>query len=179
MQERNAQRTVSVRGRRVKAAPSYWKTLLGILGGAFVLILIILNLFTFVFSVVQYYGDGMEPSLENRQLLLIRKTDRVEAGDIIAFYYNNKALVRRVICTGGEVITIDKGGAVYIDGKQLDEPYVEKPSIGQYNISFPYSVPIGRFFVMGDNREIAMDSRLAEIGPISADRIIGKVVWAP
>ena len=177
MQEREVRRSVSVRGRRVKAAPSYWKTLVGILSGTFVLILIILNLFTFVFSVVQYYGDGMEPSLKNRQILVLRKTDQVEKGDIVAFYYNNKVLVRRVICTGGEMLTIDKGGNVYIDGKLEEEPYVGDLSMGQCNISFPYNVPIGQFFVMGDNRPVAMDSRLSEIGTISKDRIIGKVLF--
>jgi len=174
--ERDAQNIVSTRGRRVKAAPAYGKTAVGILASVFVLVLILLNLFTFVFSVVRYYGDGMEPSLENRQVLVIRKTDQVKEGDIVAFYYNNKALVRRVICTGGSVINIETSGLVSVNGQRVEEPYVSAPSIGQCNVSFPYSVPVGQVFVMGDNRAIAMDSRLTEIGTISADRLIGKVV---
>ena len=176
--ENNTQKIVSTRGRRVKAAPSYGKTAAAIVAGALVLLLLLLNLFTFVFSVVRYSGDGMEPTLKNRQVLILRKTDQVEEGDMIAFYYNNKALVRRVICTGGKTISLDRGGAVSIEGEALDEPYISQASLGQCNISFPYNVPVGRYFVMGDNRAIAMDSRLSEIGTISGDRIIGKIIFA-
>ena len=180
MRERRTQRAFSTAGKRVQAAPSYGKTVAVIAGIVFALVLVLLNLFTFTFSVVQYYGDGMEPSLQNRQVLLIRKTggnERIEEGDIVAFYYNNKALVRRVICTGGKMISVDENGTVSIDGKPVEEPYVQSPSAGQCNISFPYTVPVGQYFVMGDNRAIAMDSRLSEIGTISGDRILGKVVF--
>ncbi len=154
MRERSSRNMISSSGKRVKAAPSYGKTMAVIAGIALALILVLVNLFTFTFSVVQYYGDGMEPSLQNRQILLIRKTDdsgRIEEGDIIAFYYNNKALVRGVICTGGKTISMDQSGTVSIDGKPLEESYILSPSAGQCNISFPYSVPVGQYFVMGDN----------------------------
>lgn len=180
MRERDSQSFLSVAGKRVKAAPSYGKTMAVIAGVVLALILVLVNLFTLAFSVVQYYGDGMEPSLENRQILLIRKTEgneRIEEGDIIAFYYNNKALVRRVICTGGKVISMDDNGVVTVDGERLEEPYILSASAGQCNISFPYNVPVGQYFVMGDNRAVAMDSRLSEIGTISGDRILGKVIF--
>lgn len=118
----------------------------------------------------------MEPTLHNNQILIIRKTNRVGPGDMVACYFNNKVLVRRVICEGGNSISIDETGAIKINNELLDEPYVEAPSLGQCNISFPYTVSVGRYFVMGDNREIAMDSRLSEIGTISADRILGKII---
>ena len=181
MREKRGQKIVSVTGKRVQAAPSYVKTLLLIVGGALALILVLINLFSFTFSVVQYYGDGMEPSLQNRQILLIQKTDegaRVEAGDIVAFYYNNNVLVRRVICTGGSMFSMDDAGTVSVDGTRLEEPYLSSTSVGQCNISFPYNVPVGQYFVMGDNRAVAMDSRLSEIGTISGDRILGKVILA-
>jgi len=179
MREKRRQKIISMTGKRVQAAPSYGKTMALIAGGALVLILVLINLFSFTFSVVQYYGDGMEPSLQNSQILLIRKSDgnaRVEEGDIVAFYYNNNVLVRRVICTGGSVLSIDDAGAVTVDGKLLEESYVSSASVGQCNISFPYNVPVGQYFVMGDNRAVAMDSRLSEIGTISRDRILGKVI---
>lgn len=181
MREKRGQKIVSVTGKRVQAAPSYGKTMLLIAAAALALILVLINLFSFTFSVVQYYGDGMEPSLENRQILLIRKSDgnaRVEEGDIIAFYYNNNVLVRRVICTGGRIISMDEKGMVELDGEPLEEPYLSSVSVGQCNISFPYNVPVGQYFVMGDNRAVAMDSRLSEIGTISEDRILGKVILA-
>ena len=114
--------------------------------------------------------------MHNNQILIIRKTNRVGPGDMVACYFNNKVLVRRVICEGGNSISIDETGAIKINNELLDEPYVEAPSLGQCNISFPYTVSVGRYFVMGDNREIAMDSRLSEIGTISADRILGKII---
>lgn len=135
------------------------------------------NLFTHMLSVVHYYGDGMEPTLSDRTILVVAKTTRVSEGDMVAFYYNNKVLVRRIVCEGGKDISIDAAGNVTVDGQLLEEPYVNSRSLGQCNLTFPYSVPVGQYFVMGDNRVIAMDSRLAEIGAISADRVIGKVVF--
>lgn len=164
-------------GKRVQAKASFGKTALKIGAVALVLILVLLNLFTHVFMVVRYYGDGMEPTLSDRQILILLKTDDVKQGDITAFYYNNKVLVRRVICEGGRAVSIDEGGKVYINDELLKEPYVEQPSMGQCNIGFPYNVSVGQFFMMGDNRSVAMDSRLTEIGTIPADRIIGKVIF--
>lgn len=165
------------RGKREQPSPAYGKTVIRIMTAIFVALVILLNLFTHIFSVVRYYGDGMEPALRDRQVLLIRKTEEARPGDIIAYYYNNKVLVRRVICTGGSVIQMDDAGLVVVDGEPLEEPYVAEPSIGQCNILFPCNVPIHHYFVMGDNRPIAMDSRLAEIGPIPKDRVMGKVLF--
>ena len=115
--------------------------------------------------------------LRKRQVLLVLKTDQVEQGDIAAFYYNNKVLVRRVIAAGGTSLEISDAGVVTVDGMALAEDYVEDPTFGQCNISFPYTVPYNSFFVMGDNRGIAMDSRLEEIGTIPRGRILGKVIF--
>ena len=131
--------------------------------------IILLNLFTHVFQIVRYSGNGMEPNLSSGQVLLLRKTQDVEEGDIIAFYYNNQVLVRRAICQDGSVL---------INNQPLEENYLTDKSIGQCNIEFPYHVQDNGFFVMGDNRVIAMDSRLKEIGIVSIDRIIGKVLLA-
>lgn len=159
------------------APPAYGKTIVQILVVVLLLVILLLNLFTFVFSVVQYYGKGMEPTLEDGQILIIRKTDQVKRGDMIAFYFNNSVLVRRVICTGGDTIDIHDSGVVYVNNTRLEEPYVERASIGQYNISFPYVVPVGQYFVMGDNRSISMDSRLSELGSIPESRVLGKIVF--
>ena len=160
----------------MQPSPPYGRTALKMIGAACVAVLLLVNLFTQVFMVVRYYGDGMEPTLTDRQLLIVRKTDNVSQGDIIAFYYNNKVLVRRVICEGGSTISVSDSGAVTVDDKLLKESYVDKPSIGQTSVQFPFHVPVGQYFVMGDNRAIAMDSRLTEIGTVPQDRIIGKVL---
>ena len=146
--------------------------------GILLAVVLTLNILTYMISFVRYYGDGMEPTLQGGQILLISKIGNVSEGDIVAFYYNNKVLVRRVICEGGKMISMSQDGIVTIDGTILEEPYVEKPSIGQCDITFPYMVLRNHVFVMGDQREISMDSRLEAIGVIPEANIIGKVVFA-
>lgn len=143
---------------------------------AVVLAILLLNVFTHIFQIVRYNGTGMEPRLKGGQTLVIQKTQNVKEGDIIAFYYNNQVLVRRLICEGGKQLEIDENGIVAINGSTLTEPYVEDATLGQCNLTFPYHVRTGTVFVMGDNRVEAMDSRLEEIGSIPTDRIIGKVI---
>ena len=156
----------------------YGVTLLRLLLLVVVVIVLALNLFTHVFSVVHYYGESMEPALHDRQILVVHKTDKVGNGDIVAFYYNNKVLVRRVIAEGGSSVEIEADGRVIIDGNVLSEDYVAEATLGQCNISFPYTIPVEEFFVMGDNRPISMDSRLKEIGTVPQSRIMGKVLFA-
>lgn len=147
------------------------------IAAAVVLAILLLNIFTHVFQIVRYNGTGMEPSLQGGQVLAILKTQKVEEGDIIAFYYNNQILIRRVICEGGKQVEIDNSGIVSVNGNALSEPYVTDHTLGQCNLTFPYHVRTGTVFVMGDNRVEAMDSRLEEIGAIPTDRIIGKVIF--
>ena len=146
--------------------------------GIVLAVVLMLNILTYMVSVVRYYGDGMEPALKGGQVLLINKISDVSEGDIIAFYYNNKVLVRRVICEGGKTLSISQDGVVTVNGAVLEEPYMDKASIGQCDITFPYMVIRNHVFVMGDQREIAMDSRLKAIGVIPEDNIIGKVMFA-
>lgn len=139
---------------------------------------LLVNLFTYVTPIVRYYGSGMQPNLTDKQILVLAKTKNVSSGDIIAFYYNNKVLVRRVVCTGGKQVSMDIFGSVSVNGEELSEPYIAEKSLGQCNVEFPYNVPPKSVFVLGDNRITAMDSRLKEIGAISEDRIIGKVLFS-
>ena len=138
----------------------------------------LLNLFTFIMPVVKYYGNSMTPTLESGQILIVNKMAEIKSGDIIAFYYNNKVIVRRVIATGNSQVSIDVFGAVSVNGAALDEPYIENKTLGQCNLDFPYNVPANSYFVLGDNRDVAMDSRLSEIGTVTQDRLIGKVVFS-
>lgn len=136
---------------------------------------LLLNLFTFVMPVVKYYGNSMSPTLEDGQILIVNKIAEIESGDIIAFYYNNKVIVRRVVATGNDQVSIDVFGTVSVNGKELEEPYIENKTLGQSNLGFPYNVPANTYFVLGDNRDVAMDSRLSEIGVVTEDRLLGKV----
>ena len=139
---------------------------------------LLLNLFTFIMPVVKYYGNSMSPTLADGQILIVNKMAEVNSGDIIAFYYNNKVIVRRVVATGNSQVSIDIFGTVSVDGKELDETYIENKTLGQSNLSFPYNVPANSYFVLGDNRDVAMDSRLSEIGVVTEDRLLGKVVFS-
>lgn len=160
-----------------KRGNSFLKTVLIAAIILLALAIIVLNVFSHLLSVVSYYGDGMEPALSNGQTLLVSKAANITEGDVIAFYYNNKVLVRRVVCSGGKQISIDREGIVTINGAVVEEPYLEAKSIGQCNLDFPFYVIPDHVFVMGDNRAVAMDSRLSEIGVISEERIIGKVLF--
>ena len=139
---------------------------------------LLMNLFTFIMPVVKYYGSSMLPTLDDGQVLIVNKMAEIQSGDIIAFYYNNKVIVRRVVAMGNDHISIDVFGTVSVNGKDLDEPYIDGKTLGQCNLSFPYSVPAKSYFVLGDNRDVAMDSRLTEIGVVTEDRLIGKVVFS-
>ena len=166
---------IKYEGKRLSRSESGFSPKVGV--AVLLIFLVLVNLFAQFYSVVRYYGDSMRPTLKNGQVLFVRKTQEVEAGDIVAFYYNNKVLIRRVISMGGDTIEIDSSGNVSSDGEALEEPYVENRSIGQCDLDFPYDVPVGQIFLMGDDRVISMDSRLSQIGTVSADRLLGKVVF--
>ena len=139
---------------------------------------LLLNLFTLIMPVVKYYGNSMSPTMKDGQIVIVNKMAEIKSGDIIAFYYNNKIIVRRVISTGNNQVLIDVFGTVSVNGEALDEPYIENKTLGQCNLEFPYSIPANSYFVLGDNRDVAMDSRLSEIGVVTQDRLIGKVVFS-
>lgn len=104
----------------------------------------------------------------------------MDTGDIIAFYYNNKILIKRVIAVSGDWIDIDKDGNVYVNDVAIDEPYLKEKALGDCNIELPYQVPESRIFVMGDHRSVSVDSRNTAVGCVSEEQIIGKIflrVW--
>ena len=127
--------------------------------------------------VLQIYGIYMRPTLDAGDIAVCIHTSKFEPGDLIAFRLDNKILVRRVIAMGGDEVTVDEDGVVTVNGKELEEPYVEKKALGQCNISFPYTVPGGRVFVLGDSREKAADSRNSAVGCIDTGEAEGKVVF--
>ena len=130
---------------------------------------------TLILPVFQIHGNSMTPTLEDGQLIISVKGSSFERGDIIAFYYNNKILVKRVIATSGEWFDIDESGDITVNGEILNEPYIKEKSKGDCNIALPYQVPEGKVFVMGDHRNISIDSRNTAVGCISEEQIIGKL----
>ena len=127
--------------------------------------------------VLQIYGGSMSPTLEDGQIVVSTTVNKLESGDIIAFYYNNKVLVKRVIAGAGQWVNIDADGNVFINDAYLNEPYLGKRALGNTDIEYPYQLPEGKIFVMGDERETSIDSRTSTVGCIDREQIIGKIVF--
>lgn len=127
--------------------------------------------------VVQVSGSSMEPTLRDGEILILQKTDDFETGDLIAFYYQSRILLKRVIGTAGDYIDIDAQGNVSVNGIRLDEPYVTERSLEECDIRLPYQVPDGRVFVMGDHRSVSIDSRTREVGCVAQEQMVGKVAF--
>lgn len=130
--------------------------------------------------VLQLTGSSMEPTLNNDEIVAAVRTANFKTGDIIAFYFNNNILVKRVIANSGDWVDIDKDGNVTVNGTLLDEPYLQEKAFGDCNIALPYQVPEGRVFVMGDNRATSIDSRNTAVGCVSSEMVVGKLllrVW--
>lgn len=132
---------------------------------------------TLVFPVLQISGESMLPTLSKDDVVFSIKKNKYKNGDIIAFYYNNKILVKRIIASSSEVVEIDENGNVYVDNVLLKESYILDKSLGETNIEFPYKVPLDTYFVLGDERINSIDSRNTQIGTINADNIIGKILF--
>lgn len=127
--------------------------------------------------VLQIYGTSMTPTLRDGEIIVSAKASEFQPGDIIAFYYNNKILVKRVLARPGEWVDIDEDGNVYINNMLLDEPYLEEKALGDCNIKLPYQVPDGKVFVMGDHRSTSMDSRNIAVGCVAQEQIVGKIIF--
>ena len=127
--------------------------------------------------VLRVYGSSMAPTLHNGEILISVKTGDFSSGDIIAFYHGNKLLIKRYIAGSADYVNIDESGDVSVNGTLLEEPYLAEKAYGEADIEFPYQVPDQRYFVMGDNRSVSIDSRSSIVGCIAGDQIVGKVVF--
>lgn len=130
--------------------------------------------------VLQIYGTSMTPTLYDGDIVISVKDTEPDHQDVIAFYYNNKILVKRVIAGPGEWVDIDEDGNVFVNSIPLDEPYISEKAKGECNIEFPYQVPEAKYFVMGDHRSVSTDSRNTAVGCVSEEQIVGRIsfrVW--
>ena len=127
--------------------------------------------------VLQIYGASMTPTLNDGEIVFSVKSSRLEQGEVVAFYYNNKILIKRVIAGPGDWVFIDEDGSVFVNSLQLEEPYLTEKAFGLTDIELPYQVPDGKYFVMGDHRSTSADSRHTAVGCIDGDQIVGRILF--
>ena len=103
---------------------------------------------TLVLPVLQIAGTSMEPSLNDGNIVLLVKKKDLQTGDLCAFYYSNKILIKRVIATPGDYIWIESDGTVFLNGNPVDEPYIREKALGEGDVEFADQVPENCYFVM-------------------------------
>lgn len=163
--------------RRVNRKSVFRKTLRATLYALIVVAAVTILVATLWLPVLRIYGSSMTPTLNESDIVFSIKSNTIKTGDVIAFYYENKLLVKRCIAGPADWVDIDEEGTVFINGEELVEPYIKEKSKGDCNITLPYQVPDGRYFVMGDHRATSADSRNSVIGCVSEEQIVGKIVF--
>lgn len=127
--------------------------------------------------VLQIYGASMTPTLREGEIVVSVKMKEMKPGDVVAFYYGNKVLIKRYIAGPGSWVDIREDGTVLVDQMVLEEPYLQEKALGICDLEFPYQVPEGTYFLMGDQRATSVDSRHSTVGCITAEEIVGKIVY--
>ena len=147
-------------------------------------VLAVVVIFTFGVRLIGVDGHSMVPTLQHGDRLLVLNSmfyDDYQYGDIVILTketFLSAPIVKRVIAVGGQTVDIDfESGSVYVDGKLLNEPYINELTFQEEGVEFPVVVPEGSIFVMGDNRNHSDDSRNSRLGTVDTRYVIGKAVF--
>ncbi|MDR1564696.1 MAG: signal peptidase I [Oscillospiraceae bacterium] len=135
-----------------------------------------------VFAVIQVDGiSGMEPVIRDRDYVFINRFELFPSAGKIAYISQGKekpAVLRRVVATGGQTVEINYNeNTIYIDGVPFDDPYKTELMLPAGDIHYPFTVPQHEYFVLGDNRNGAIDSRFSYFGTVKQEQIIGAAVF--
>ena len=174
---------------------SFFSDLMDIAESGILTVFIFIMIFIYLIRRVTVDGNSMNPTLlhqdqifivtslyepKNGQIVVI---DDKESGrfadaaqqEVVRSEGSGITLVKRLIAKGGQEIDINfTSGDVRVDGKLLDEPYIADPTtLDEYAFQYPFTVPEGYIFVMGDNRLRSMDSRSPQVALIPEDEILG------
>ncbi len=163
--------------KRVKHRSRWFSVLRSTIFSLIVVAAVAVILAMLVLPVLQITGTSMTETLNDGDIVVSLRGSGYKQGDVIAFYYNNNILIKRVIARTGQWVNIDEDGTVYVDNVKLDEPYITEKALGDCDITLPYQVPDGRIFVMGDHRSTSLDSRSTALGCISEDMVVGKLLF--
>lgn len=132
--------------------------------------------------VLEVSGSSMEPTLQDGDILVLYKQGTVRSGELCGMYAQGRLILKRVIGLPGDVVDMDEAGNVYVNGRELQEPYVSRKALGACDLTFPFTVPEDSLFVLGDHRETSIDSRSSLIGCVRTNQVMGQVVariWPP
>ncbi len=168
---------VKVEIKRVRFKSRYFRILRSTVNILIVTAAVAALIATLVLPVVQITGTSMEPTLYEGDIVVLVKTDNLKRGDLCAFSYSNKILIKRVIGLPGEFVDIDNEGTVFINGEEINEPYLVTKGLGDTDIDYPFQVPENQYFMLGDQRDTSIDSRNTVIGCITADQLVGKILF--
>ena len=163
--------------KRLRRREVYRQTFRGTVAVLIVVAAVSVLVATLWMPVLQIYGSSMSPTLEPGQIVVSLKNKHLKTGEIAAFWQGNKLLIKRVIAGPGQWVDIDMDGNVTVDGKELTEDYLDVKALGNCDIDLPHQVEESSWFLMGDNRDVSVDSRSAAIGDVSKDQIEGKIVF--
>ncbi|MGI6033309.1 MAG: signal peptidase I [Coriobacteriales bacterium] len=158
-----------------KARAEAWSTFRGAIVKALVFVLIIVAVFTWVFGLVRVQGNGMSPSIGDGDLALTtRIVDGLEANDLIAFEHDGDMLIGRVVALPGDTVEIRNDGTFVVNGTEQTSLTAERTLPGSADVSYPLTLGEGQYFVLGDSRTQAKDSR--DVGPIDVSEVKGKII---
>lgn len=160
---------------RIKYVNAYKKALFGTVYALVIVAAIAVLVSSLLLPVMQISGNSMDPTLCNNDIIVLFKTKTYSTGQLCSFSWNNRTLIKRIIAGAGDWVEIKEDGTVIVNGEELEEDYVMEKALGECDITFPYQVPEKSYFVLGDKRDVSIDSRSTVIGCVSEDQIIGRV----
>ena len=150
------------------------------IGGYILIIIAVIIIRVFIFDPVRVDGPSMDNTLKNGEILILNKFQYrrkdVQRYDVVVINVENKKIIKRVIGLPNEKVEIHDN-KVYVDGKEIDSSYASSRS-DDFSLSDIglIKIPGDSYFVLGDNREVSLDSRYKEVGTIKKDQIVGKAV---
>ena len=179
-EERPTSREIAKELKRLNEQSRFRQTLKNTLYTLITIVALATLIAIFVFPVFQVHGTAMSPALKEGQILISIRDSEPERGDVIACYYGNKLILRRVVAIGGDSVQISDDGHLFVNGEKVQEDYVSEFALGTCDIEMPFTVPVGECFLLGDNRTVALDSRTSLLGTVPNDQIAGRIlvrVW--